>query len=215
MNLLDFMMSDDTVVVSVVNDDDDVKDASASSKKKKEEEIWKPLVRYGKEVPGYMVSTYGRFLGKRNKIMKPNYNATGGYAKHQIYVPKGFFGSDYEYHRHITMRVHRAVMETHRPIKDNPPFNNILTEEYENCSGAVKEWIDNANHWIAATAYIDHIDDDVRNNHVSNLRWVTPKQNQIHHKANELGVPFNPRNYNNIPRRPEGRRVRTLKGKKV
>jgi hypothetical protein len=199
MNLLDFMSNVDIVV-----NDDDVTSFS-DDEHYDDEEIWKPLVRLGRAIPGYMISTHGRILGKKNQILKPSYNATGGYAKHQLYVRRGFFGDEYEYALHhasknlmtVTIRVHKAVMETHNPIKDNPPFRDILPEDYENCSDVVKEWIDNANQWIAATAFIDHIDDDVRNNHVSNLRWVTPKQNQIHHKAHELGVPILPKNPNN------------------
>ena len=40
--------------------------------------------------------------------------------------------------------------------------------------------------WVRDTAIVDHKDDDPRNNHVSNLRWVTPKQNQPHRKAAEF-----------------------------
>lgn len=34
-------------------------------------------------------------------------------------------------------------------------------------------------------AYVDHIDDNPKNNHPSNLRWITPRNNQFRNKASK------------------------------
>ena len=42
--------------------------------------------------------------------------------------------------------------------------------------------IKNAIEFMRDTAIIDHIDNNPRNNHVSNLQWVTPKENEFNRK---------------------------------
>ena len=77
----------------------------------------------------------------------------------------------------INVKYHRAVMEAWKPIDEYPP---IPKEDWDKCPETAKEF-------MRKTAIIDHIDSDTRNNHVDNLRWCTPHDNQWHRKAQEEG----------------------------
>ena len=63
-------------------------------------------------------------------------------------------------------------MEVWKPIDDYPP---IPKEDWDRCPESAKQF-------MRDTAIIDHIDSDTRNNHVDNLRWSTPKDNQFSRK---------------------------------
>lgn len=150
---------------------------------------FKPIVRFGKEVPDYYISKDGRvYNSKSNKILKlgADYSKRSGRLealKFSVASSPDLF-DDYSYYKRgkksqITCRVHKAVMDTWKPIDENPP------EPLKNTWNQVpEEW----RQWVRDTAYIDHIDDDPTNNHVDNLRWVTPKQNSSHRKKQELGL---------------------------
>ena len=75
----------------------------------------------------------------------------------------------------LNVDLHRAVMETWRPIDEYPP---IPTEDWDKCPESAKQW-------IRDTAIVDHKDDDPSNNHVSNLQWVIPKDNNPYRKASK------------------------------
>ena len=62
------------------------------------------------------------------------------------------------------------------PIDEFPP------EQLRNCW---KDLPEEAKQWVRDTALIDHIDDDPTNNHLDNLRWATPKQNERNRKNND------------------------------
>ena len=75
----------------------------------------------------------------------------------------------------LQTHVHRLIAETFIPIDDNPP---IPIEDWNKTPETAKQFIrDSAN--------VDHIIPDLFNNSVSNLRWVTPKQNNPHRKMIE------------------------------
>ena len=155
---------------------------------------FKPLVRYQKVIPNYFVSEDGRaWNSKTDKFLKPSVSeatradGTKKPAKYRwdVNFKKGLF-PDYV-HRHkknmpkdilsMTIGCHRAVAETWMPVDDFPPatvapFWNDLPEP-------VKQW-------IRDTAVVDHIDDNPANNHVDNLRWVTPKENEYNRKKHEF-----------------------------
>ena len=59
------------------------------------------------------------------------------------------------------------VIDTWAPLYDNPP-EGISWEEWE-----IARELDTVYNHISKTVCIDHIDDDVTNNHLDNLRRVT------------------------------------------
>lgn len=151
---------------------------------------FKPVIRYGKELPGYYCNKLGQiFSVKRNKFLapKPKWSARlkeeGNRFRCYSYIlsiPKGLF-EDYDHRARgkshapaISVDAHRAVMETWRPIDQYPP--EMVAECWNEIPEPAKEW-------IRRTAYVDHIDDDPANNNVDNLRWVMPIENQSFRKA--------------------------------
>lgn len=149
------------------------------------EERFKPLVRFGKVIPGYYISFFGMAIGKNGKELQshPIYrNRKDGSRcisalKVRCRVPSDLY-EDYTYDRdRPTITVHRMVMETWRPIDQYPPEQ--LKDDWDEAPDSFKQW-------VRDTAIIDHIDDDPTNNHVDNLRWVVPKENS-HHRKKQIG----------------------------
>jgi hypothetical protein len=151
---------------------------------------FKPVIRYGIEIPYYYCNILGQiFSTKTNKFLapKPKWSARlkeeGNRFRCYSYIlsiPKGLF-EDYDHRARgkshspaISVDAHRAVMETWRPIDEYPP--EMVAECWEETPEPAKEW-------IRRTAYVDHIDDNPANNHVDNLRWVMPIENQSFRKA--------------------------------
>ena len=65
-------------------------------------------------------------------------------------------------------------------------LGNLLGEPWKNLGGTCwKDLPEEAKQWVRDTALIDHIDDDPTNNHLDNLRWATPKQNERNRKNND------------------------------
>ena len=148
------------------------------------EEQFKPAVRFGKVLPGYYVSNTGRIFSSKNGKIKEGFIHTScrtdgtkriKEVMHSFSIPRGLY-EDHDYVRpdrkncaKIPVSAHRLVAETWKPIDENPP--NSLKEDWDKAPESFKQWVKD-------TAIIDHIDDDPTNNHVDNLRWVTPKENQ-------------------------------------
>ena len=90
----------------------------------------------------------------------------------------------------ITIAVHRLVAETWMPIDDFPPetladdWNRVITPDMVG-QPLMQE---NMKQWVRDTAVVDHRDADPTNNHVENLRWVTPKENNSHRKEQQLNL---------------------------
>lgn len=155
---------------------------------------FKPVVRYGKEIPGYYVNLNGDIistLGKSSRFLKPKIKwaprLIGERAlkchSYTLSIPNGLF-TDYDYRARgkkyapaICVDRHRAVMETWRPIDKFPP--TMVAECWDQTPEPAKEW-------IRRTAYVDHIDGNPANNHVSNLRWVMPIENESNRKAAQM-----------------------------
>ena len=173
------------------------------------EEEFRPIKKYGVEVPYYFVSKDGRVLSAKTskpKILNPTYETIeGGYkVPHVIGLrvnrkecPKLFEDYDYnttqqdlnvpgsKYYKRLTksldlytiqIKYHRAVIEAWKPIDENPP---IPMEDWNNTPESAKQFIRDC-------AIIDHVDSNTRNNHVDNLEWTTPKDNQHSRKKYKL-----------------------------
>ena len=89
----------------------------------------------------------------------------------------------YEDHKHrktstsrnvckIDVSAHRVVAETWMPIDEYPP---VPKEVWDKSDESMKQC-------IRDMAIVDHKDNNPRNNHVSNLQWVTPKENEFNRK---------------------------------
>ena len=166
------------------------------------EEEFRPIKKYGVEIPNYFVSKDGRVLSTRtskSKILNPSYETINqGYKvphvvglrvsrkecpklfkeyNYNIYQQNLSCDPDSPYYKKLTkdldlvsiqIKYHRAVMEAWKPIDENPP---IPKEDWDKSPESAKKF-------MRESAIIDHIDRDTRNNHVDNLRWTTPKDNQ-------------------------------------
>lgn len=153
---------------------------------------YKPLVRFGKEIPGYYVSKSGKvFSSKTNRFMSESVTLSKRSNRLEAVffrasIKKNFF-KDYKHTRgndrdtwncaKINIPFHRAVAETWIPIDDHPPEAIKST-----WNDVPEEW----RQWVRDTALIDHKDDNPRNNNVDNLRWTTPKENQHHRKKSNF-----------------------------
>lgn len=152
------------------------------------EEIWKPVQRFGKIIPGYYVSNLGRIMGRRGKIYigrqskkLARKNDKTARLTFDFRVPHGFY-PNYVYRNPvgeknvvITVAVHRLVMDAFKPLDEYPP---IPKEDW----GKTPE---SAKNFIRDTVVIDHINDDPFDNRVENLRWVSSLQNSNYRKKYE------------------------------
>ena len=136
------------------------------------EEEFRVIHRFGKMIENYFVSKSGDvYCGKTKKIRKQwkrgnpnNYGNT-----YNNIVLRDSEGSS------LNLPIHRIVMETWRPIDEYPP--DQLKDDWDNAPECFKQW-------VRDTAWVDHIDGDRENNHINNLRWVTPRQNNFYVKSN-------------------------------
>ena len=139
----------------------------------------KQVVRFGKELPGYYATKSGKiFSTKTNKYISM-FPGRGGYISCSLSLPIDIF-EDHSYFKsnfkrvtfNLKQQVHRLIAETFIPIDNNPP---IPIEDWNKTPETAKQF-------IRESANVDHIIPDLSNNSVSNLRWVTPKQNNSHRK---------------------------------
>lgn len=148
------------------------------------QETWVPLKRFGKVIPDYMISDQGRVRKvSTNEILKPY--TTGqpdkGWAALcvGITIPRtDFFGEEYNYSsRKITVRIHKLVMESFRPIDEYPP---IPKSDWEAAPESARQF-------IRESVLVDHINNDPLDNRLENLRWISALQNSgVRKKAKML-----------------------------
>lgn len=151
---------------------------------------FRPVIRYLKELPEYYCNRKADvFSTKTGKFLKPKLKWSARLREagrrlrcysYILSIPTGLF-EDYDHRargkKHspaISIDAHRIVAETWKPIDEYPP--EMIAECWNEIPEPAKEW-------IRRTAYVDHIDDNPANNHVDNLRWVMPIENQSFRKA--------------------------------
>ena len=149
-----------------------------------ENEEFRPVRKFGIIIPGYYISIDARVWStKSHKFLTPwigkEDSDCGTRMEITFQCPANLF-PDYLYtKRHdcssvkVPMALHRAVAEAWKPIDENPPETLKST-----WNEVPEEW----RQWVRDTNIIDHRDDDPFNNPVSNLNYVTPKENAFFRK---------------------------------
>ena len=146
-----------------------------------------PLKRFGLTIPDYYVSKCGMVWSSKTnkwKAVFENWRQKKGIGKPKCYdfsvttLAKPFRDLGMKYTKKSTTRdtaefrvkIHQAVKTVWHPL-----------ENYSHEIGITKEQWDSAPQPFKQLAYdtvlIDHIDDDVSNNHLSNLQYSTPLRN--------------------------------------
>lgn len=174
---------------------------------------WRPVIIGGKMYEAYSISNDGRLVShlkptggikseidkSYNRLMKHSVskNNSGRPRKvdYKISLPIDFFDGtslkDFSFRKktkntiEYNVSAHNLVMNAFRPIDLNPP---IALQEWETTP-------ENAKQLIKDCIVINHIDHNPMNNNISNLEYVTPRQN-----ANKAKIYYggNVTNKNNI-----------------
>ena len=84
-----------------------------------------------------------------------------------------------------TMSIHKLVANTHMSVDDFPPER--ISDCYHSLPESVKQW-------LREKVIINHIDHDPTNNDISNLEYVTPREN-CHKAVKQYGGHFCPDQY--------------------
>ncbi len=150
-----------------------------------EEEIWKPAIKFGVVIPNYFISNLGRLKDATGKFVRTDeqHFKIGGPGPKSIAVikiPKNLFK-----HRQdkgigfvrIRITVHRLVIETFKPIDENPPIPKDDWDKLPESAKAI----------IRSCCLVDHIDNNPFNNRIDNLRWCTPLENNSVNKKKMFG----------------------------
>jgi|10_taG_2_1085330.scaffolds.fasta_scaffold43656_2 hypothetical protein len=155
----------------------------------------KPAPSYKKNHDPNKRDVYGNTLKVGDKIIQS--------TRVSIRFPWDFFqdinmyGSEYQYPIQglesnmngkccqRTMSIHKLVANTHMSVDDFPPER--IVDVYDTLPESVKQW-------IRETVVINHIDHDPTNNDISNLEYVTPREN-CHKAVKQYGGHFCPDQY--------------------
>lgn len=162
-------------------------------------EQWKPTEKWGKTIPDYLVSNYGRvFSLKRNKLLKLQNNVhkeRGNATTVGLSIPKDW-SQDYQYANNtLVCQVHQLVADAFMPIDDCPPeelsdaWYEVITDDMIGQPRIPEPW----KKWVRDTVIIDHLNDNPFDNKLGNFRYTTPIENNTHRKK-KLNEQNNSRN---------------------
>lgn len=151
-------------------------------------EEWRPAISHlGTKVKNTQVSNYGNVIGPQGRVLKW-VDRGGGYPSVSIMVSELEGGYQYDKSsvssvKKLSTTVHSLVANTFLPLEDNLPE---VFREYVEINGiAYRQWdlfSDNLKSYIRSLFHVDHIDGNRANPHVSNLRYVSPRENNHHIK---------------------------------
>jgi hypothetical protein len=151
---------------------------------------------FGKVYDKWLVSRCGKVWSmSRNKLIKGHtshsYNKNNKVMSaidYAIMVSEENWWGDGSGSKHTegyqwkrSINAHKMVMDTWAPLYDNPP-EGITWKEWE----IVRRDLPSVYNHISKTICIDHIDDNPANNHLDNLRRVTPRDNN--HTRKKKGI---------------------------
>ena len=163
-----------------------------------EDEYWSPVIIHGVTLNKYRVSNYGNVIGPANKKLKWMNNGPKRSQYPGVSLscdPALLENSEYTYAPDksrvntvaLNARVHVLVANAFLSLDDNLPEE---LNEYIEIDGQPKHlWSlfpDHTKLWIRSLLNVDHIDNDKGNPHVSNLTYVSPRQNQEYVKRQRL-----------------------------
>lgn len=125
------------------------------------DEIWRKLVFNTNVIADYVISNYGVVYNWKRKKAYFGWFSMGR---------KGAFGSRVNVCvAGCTRPIHRLVMMSFKPISRHPPAA-ISKKDWHITPEIVKKY-------LAECIIVNHIDHNPKNNHISNLEWVTPGEN--------------------------------------
>ena len=174
------------------------------------EEKFRPVVRLGiagyKVVPEYYVSKSCEvYSTKTRRYLTMQSDQRDKYAKLSLQLPIDLFPEDdFAYHRdndksnRVSFDAHRIVKEAWHPIDLYPPtrlesdWNQVITPDMVGQPRIPDNW----KQWVRETAAIDHVDGNPKNNNLSNLEYVTPKENNTYRKEHESAKVFGEKSKN-------------------
>ena len=151
----------------------------------------KPIERFDIQIPDYYVSKCGKiWSSKTNKWKKTfeNWRGKKGEGKPKcidfsITTPaKPFRDLGMQYSKkggretvEFRLKLHYVVKTVWHPLKDYSHEIGISKEEWNELPHSAKQF-------IYECILVDHIDDDISNNHLDNLQYSTPLRNSNYRK---------------------------------
>ena len=151
----------------------------------------RPVSKFRIEIVDYYVSKCGKIWSEKTKKWKKpfrNWRGKTGEGKPKCYdfsmtTPgKPFWDAGMKYKSKRSTNVVEFRMKLHIAVKT--AWNPL--EDYTHEIGITKEIWDSTHpmiqNYMYETMLIDHIDDDITNNHLSNLQYSTPLKNSNYRK---------------------------------